>query len=118
MIPFTDEELYHAVENNLPKVSAYVDSHGGGLALLGAKDGTIYIQLGGVCGGCSMSMMTTNMVIRKELRNLIHPELFVTNVDGSEENKLPDEYYSPTEETADESSKQEGLLSKLKNTFS
>ncbi len=111
MIPFTDEELYHAVESNLPKVSAYVDSHGGGLALLGAKDGTIYIQLGGVCGGCSMSVMTTNMVIRKELRLLIHPELFVTNVDGTDENRLPDEYYAPAKE-------EEGVVSKIKNIFS
>ena len=94
MIPFSDEELYHAVKNSLPKVSAYVDSHGGGLSLLGVKDGTIYIELGGVCGGCSMSSMTTNMVIRKELRALIHPEIFVINVDGSEENQLPSEYYS------------------------
>jgi Fe-S cluster biogenesis protein NfuA len=95
MIPFTDEELYHAVENSLPKVSAYVDSHGGGLKLLGVSEGTIYIELGGVCGGCSMSSMTTNMVIRKELRALIHPELFVINVDGTEENRLPSNYYTP-----------------------
>ncbi|MEA3492425.1 MAG: NifU family protein [Campylobacterota bacterium] len=117
MIPFTDEELYHAVENNLPKVSAYVDSHGGGLALLGVKDNTIYIQLGGVCGGCSMSMMTTNMVIRKELRTLIHPELFVVNVDGTDENRLPDNYYAPTKDIVDEP-QEEGVVAKIKNIFS
>ena len=29
MMPFSDEELYQAVKNNLHKVSAYVSSHGG-----------------------------------------------------------------------------------------
>lgn len=65
-----------------------------------------------------MSVMTTNMVIRKELRVLIHPELFVINVDGTEENKLPDEYYAPPEEIVEMSQEQEGVASKMKNMFS
>jgi len=81
---------------------------------LGVKDGVIYIELVGTCHGCSMSLMTTNMVVRRELRNLIHPELFVINVDGTPENKLPDDYYAPKEEPKVE---KQSVVDKVKNIF-
>ena len=117
MIPFSDEELYYAVKNTLPQVSGYVSSHGGGITLLGVKDGVVYIELIGTCNGCSMSLMTTNMVVRRELRVLIHPELFVINVDGTAENKMPDDIFRPIQE--DEVSKKEkiGVLDKVKKIF-
>jgi len=102
MIPFSDEDLYCAVENALPEVSSYVNSHGGGITLLGVKDAVIYIELIGTCHGCSMSLMTTNMVVRRELRRLIHPELFLVNVDGDPENKMPDDLFRPTQEVVPE----------------
>lgn len=116
MIPFTDEELYHAVESNLPKVTAYISSHGGNIHLLGVKDAIIYIELGGACGGCSMSLMTTKMVVRRELRELIHPELDVINVDGTPENALPDDCYAEEAEPMVVIEK-EGLLAKVKKFF-
>jgi len=91
---FLDSEIYDAVENYLPKVSEYVNSHGGGLELLGVKDGVVYIALTGACGGCSMSLMTTKMVVQKKLRELIHPELEVVNVDGTPENVMPEDAYT------------------------
>ena len=91
---FTDQEIYEAVKNNLPKVSSYVNSHGGDITLLGVKNSVVYIELIGTCKGCAMSIMTTKMVVQKELRALIHPELILINVDGTPENKLPDEYYT------------------------
>jgi len=114
MIPFSDEELYFAVKNALPQISAYVNSHGGGITLLGVKDGVIYIELVGTCHGCSMSLMTTNMVVRRELRKLIHPELLVINVDGTPENKLPDEYFAPKKEPK---VKKQSVIDKVKNIF-
>ncbi len=90
---FSDEELYDAVVYHLPKAEEYVKSHGGKIKLLGIKDGTIYIELTGTCHGCSMSLMTTKMVVQKKLRELIHPELNVVNVDGVE-NTLPDGVYT------------------------
>jgi len=93
MMPFTDEEIYEAVKNNLDKVSTYVGSHGGGISLLGTKDGVAYIELIGSCSGCAMSLMTTKMVVQKELRVLIHPELSIVNIDGTPENILPDNAY-------------------------
>jgi len=118
MIPFTDEELYHAVKNSLPQISAYVSSHGGGITLLGVKKGVIYIELVGTCHGCSMSLMTTNMVVRRELRNLIHPELFVINVDGTPENRLPDDYYAPKEKNSEKEVPKEGVFNRVKKIFS
>ena len=95
---FSDEDLYEAVKNFLPKVSEYVNSHGGGISLLGVKDGVVYITLTGACGGCSMSLMTTKMVVQRKLRELIHPELVVVNVDGTPENALPQDVYKPKED--------------------
>ena len=90
---FSDEELFYAVKNFLPQVSEYVNSHGGGIALLGTKEGAVYITLTGTCTGCSMSIMTTKMVVQRKFRELIHPELIVTNVDGTPENKLPEDAF-------------------------
>ena len=118
MIPFSDEELYYAVENALPQVSGYVSSHGGGITLLAVKEGVVYIELIGSCHGCSMSLMTTNMVVRRELRALIHPELFVVNVDGKAENKLPDDAFSPPQKMDEVEEEERSVLDKVKNIFS
>jgi len=91
---FLDEDIYEAVENCIPQVSEYVNSHGGGIELLRAKDGVVYIKLIGACGGCSMSLMTTKMVVQRKLRELIHPEVIVVNVDGTPENEIPQGAYS------------------------
>ncbi len=115
-MPFSDEELYQAVNNNLHKVTAYVSSHGGNIHLKGVKDAIIYIELGGTCGGCSMSLMTTKMVVRRELRELIHPELDVINVDGTPENALPEDCYSEEAEAMGEVGN-EGLMDKVKKLF-
>ena len=118
MIPFSDEEIYHAVKNHMPEVVQYVNSHGGDIRVLGAKDGTVYIELTGTCHGCSMSLMTTKMVVQRKLRELIHPELEVVNVDGTPENALPDEYFSEEpEEAVEDSGKKEGLMDKVKKVF-
>jgi len=122
MIPFSDEELYYAVKNAIPKISGYVNSHGGDIKLLGVKDGVIYIQLTGTCHGCSMSLMTTNMVVRRELRRLIHPELMVVNVDGTPQNEMPEDAFRPeeekeTEEKEEKKEEEKGLFGKVKKIF-
>jgi Fe-S cluster biogenesis protein NfuA len=116
---FDDKDIYEAVESNLPKVNEYISSHGGDIKLLGVKDGKVYIELMGTCHGCSMSLMTTKMVVQKRLRELIHPEVSVINVDGTEENLLPDEYYSADQEVLLEEDKVDsnGVLDKIKNIF-
>ena len=112
MMPFTDEEIYEAVKNNIPKVSSYVSSHGGGITLLGVKDGLVYIELIGTCSGCAMSLMTTKMVVQKELRALIHPELNLVNVDGTPQNAVPQDVYIEKEE---EEAPKDGMIEKVKD---
>ena len=46
-----------------------------------------------------MSLMTTKMVVQKKLRELIHPELQVVNVDGMPENEMPADAYTGAKET-------------------
>ena len=115
---FADEDIYEAVQNHLPTINEYVQSHGGAIDLLGTKNGTIYIELTGACHGCAMSLMTTKMVVQKKLRELIHPELIVVNVDGTAENALPETYYT-REKTVDEADFEEELsvYDKIKNLF-
>jgi len=115
---FLDEDIYEAVKSYVPKVSEYVNSHGGGLELLGVKDGTVYIQLSGACGGCSMSLMTTKMVVQKKLRELIHPELNVVNVDGTPENIMPEDAYRGSkkeEKKEDAVEEKHGLMDNIKH---
>ncbi|WP_457749445.1 NifU family protein [Sulfurimonas sp.] len=114
---FLDEDIYEAVQNYLPKVSEYVKSHGGDIQLLGVKDGTVYITLSGACGGCSMSLMTTKMVVQKKLRELIHPTLVVINVDGSPENQMPEDAYTGSvNEQEEENHKQKhSIIKNLKH---
>ncbi len=120
MIPFTDEEIYEAVQNNIPNVSTYVSSHGGGITLLGVKDGLVYIELIGTCSGCAMSLMTTKMVVEKELRALIHPELELINVDGTPENAVPEDVYikKVEEKIENEVIYKEGMFDKVKSFLS
>ena len=89
MMPFSDEDLCTAVKNYLPEIEAYVKSHSGTMAFFGIKNGTAYIELGGSCNGCSMSTMTTKMVVQKKLRELIHPELNVESIFPGQEDQLP-----------------------------
>ena len=115
---FSDKDIYDAVKHHLPSVNEYVNSHGGDIKLLGTKNGTVYIELTGTCHGCSMSLMTTKMVVQKKLRELIHPELLVVNMDGTPENALPEDIY--TQEEAEEThvtDKKEGLMDKVKKLF-
>ncbi len=115
---FSDEDIYEAVKHHLPTVNEYVQSHGGAIRLLGVKDGKVYIELIGACHGCSMSLMTTKMVVQKKLRELIHPELTVINVDGTPENALPEDVYTqePLEEE-EEIDEEISLWDKAKSLF-
>ena len=99
---FSDKDIYEAVKHHLPTVNEYIESHGGAIRLLGVDNGMVYIELTGACHGCAMSLMTTKMVVQKKLRELIHPELNVLNVDGTEDNTLPEIYYSEPEDEIEE----------------
>ncbi len=110
-MPFSDEDLVEAISNHLPTIAEYVKGHGGDIRLLGVKEGKAYIQLTGACHGCSMSIMTTKMVVERKLKELIHPNLEVVNVEAGQESSLPDDIVRP-DEGADEG---RGLMKKIRD---
>ncbi len=80
MIPFTDEELLPVVEQSIEKVKPMLALDGGGMKLLGVKNGKVFVQLQGSCVGCSASNQTLKYGIERQLRMDIHPELEVINL--------------------------------------
>ncbi|MDX1809122.1 MAG: NifU family protein [Sulfurospirillaceae bacterium] len=80
MIPFTDDELLPAVEKSLDKVKPMLALDGGGLTLLGIKNGKVFVQLQGACHGCASSSQTLKYGIERQLRIDIHPELEVISI--------------------------------------
>ncbi|AQW81238.1 NifU family protein [Campylobacter pinnipediorum] len=85
MIPFTDEELLKPVQTSLKKVLPMLENDGGGLDLLGIKNGKIYVRLTGHCHGCAASGNTLKYGVERQLKIDIHPELEVVNVPQGEE---------------------------------
>ena len=80
MIPFSDEELMPVVAKSLEKVKPMLALDGGGLTLLGIKEGRVFVQLQGACQGCSSSGQTLKYGIERQLRIDIHPEIEVINI--------------------------------------
>ena len=88
MIPFTDEELLKPVKASLQKVMPMLENDGGGMELLGIKNGKIYVRLTGHCHGCAASTTTLKYGIERQLRMDIHPDLEVVNIPIGEEVKF------------------------------
>lgn len=80
MIPFSDEELLEPVEASIASVRPMIERDGGGIDLVGIKDGIIYVRLSGHCVGCAASNTTLKMGVERQIRMDIHPELVVENV--------------------------------------
>jgi Fe-S cluster biogenesis protein NfuA len=80
MIPFSDEDLYPAVEKSIEKLRPMLALDGGDIKLLGVRDGRVFVQLGGACVGCSASGNTLKYGVERQLRIDIHPEIEVVNI--------------------------------------
>lgn len=80
MIPFSDEELLNPVKESLKSVLPMLERDGGGLELIGIKEGIVYLRLIGHCVACLASDMTLKNGIERQLRIDIHPEIIVKNV--------------------------------------
>ena len=88
MIPFSDEELFPAVEKSLEKVKPMLALDGGGMTLLAVKNGRVFVQLQGACVGCASSGQTLKYVVERQLRIDIHPEIEVINVAAGMEDTI------------------------------
>ena len=80
MIPFSDEELYPAVENVIEKIRPSLALDGGDIVLLGVKNGKVHVQLRGACIGCASSGNTLKYGVERQMRIDIHPEIEVINI--------------------------------------
>lgn len=80
MIPFSDEDLLNPVKESLKSVLPMLERDGGGLELIGIKEGIVYLRLIGHCVACPASDMTLKNGIERQLRIDIHPEIIVKNV--------------------------------------
>jgi Fe-S cluster biogenesis protein NfuA len=79
MIPFTDDELYPAVEKVIEKLRPSLALDGGDIALLGVRNGQVFVQLRGACIGCASSGDTLKYGVERQLKIDIHPEITVVH---------------------------------------
>jgi nitrite reductase/ring-hydroxylating ferredoxin subunit/Fe-S cluster biogenesis protein NfuA len=57
-----------AIEDALDEVRPYIESHGGGVELLGVDAGVVRVRLHGACVGCAGSAMTLRRGVEDALR--------------------------------------------------
>ncbi|WP_419257349.1 NifU family protein [Campylobacter fetus] len=88
MIPFSDEELLEPVKESLKVIMPMIEQDGGGMELLGIKNGVVYVRLTGHCHGCAASSQTLKYGVERQLKVDIHPELSVVNIPIGEEFEL------------------------------
>ncbi|ABK83096.1 NifU family protein [Campylobacter fetus] len=88
MIPFSDEELLEPVKESLKVIMPMLEQDGGGMELLGIKNGVVYVRLTGHCHGCAASSQTLKYGVERQLKVDIHPELSVVNIPIGEEFEL------------------------------
>ncbi len=90
MFPFSDEDLYPAVEKSIEKIRPMLALDGGDIKLLGVRNGKVFVQLGGACVGCSASGNTLKYGVERQLKIDIHPDIEVINVPPGYEDKWED----------------------------
>ena len=80
--------LAERVEAALVSVRPYMESHGGGVELVGLEDGVAHLRLRGSCDGCHASASTLELAIREALDEAA-PDLDGIEVEGLVEAKKP-----------------------------
>lgn len=70
----------------LEEVKPYMDSHGGGVELLGVEDGVVRLRLQGSCDGCPASASTLELAIKEALEKAA-PDLVGLEVEGVVESR-------------------------------
>jgi Fe-S cluster biogenesis protein NfuA/nitrite reductase/ring-hydroxylating ferredoxin subunit len=62
--------LSERVEQALEGVRPYLDSHGGGVQLVGVEEGVVHLRLQGSCEGCPSSTMTLKLAIEDAIHKV------------------------------------------------
>ena len=76
------------VEAALESIRPYMESHGGGVELVGLEDGVAHLHLRGSCDGCPASASTLELAIRQALEEAA-PDLDGIRVDGVAQTERP-----------------------------
>ena len=80
MLPFSDDELIKPVEIVIDKVRPMLVNDGGNVTLLNVENGKVYVRLEGACKDCPSSSQTLKLGIERALKNEIHPDIELVNV--------------------------------------
>ncbi|MDR2152257.1 MAG: NifU family protein [Helicobacteraceae bacterium] len=75
--PFTDEELFPAVERALNEVRSALQKDGGDIELARVRQKEVFVRLKGACVGCGSSANTLKQIVERAIRSRIHPEMIV-----------------------------------------
>ncbi len=75
--------LEDRVVEALDKVRPYLGSHGGGVELLGVRDGVVSLRLEGSCHGCASSQLTLEQAIEQSILDAA-PDVTSIEVEGVE----------------------------------
>ena len=76
------------VDEALERVRPYMESHGGGVEVLGLEDDVLRLRLHGSCDGCPSSASTLELAIKQELEQAA-PDLLGIEVEGLVEQQAP-----------------------------
>ncbi len=69
------------VQEALESVKPYLESHGGGVEIVGVEDTTVRLRLQGSCSGCPSSTMTLKLAIEDAIRK-VAPEVEEIEAEG------------------------------------
>jgi len=83
--PVSLEERVHGA---LEEVRPYLDSHGGGVELVGVEDGVVRLRLQGSCSGCPSSTMTLKLAIEDAIHKAA-PDVETIEAEGVTEAAPP-----------------------------
>jgi len=75
------EDAEVRIARALDKVRPFLASHGGGVTVLGIRDGVIRLRLEGSCHGCQSSTVTMKLAIEKAIEEAA-PEIERIEVEG------------------------------------
>jgi Fe-S cluster biogenesis protein NfuA len=73
--------LEERVRGALDEMRPYLESHGGGVELVGVQDGVVSLRLEGTCNGCPSSMATLKLAIEEAVRKAA-PDVEAIEADG------------------------------------
>jgi Fe-S cluster biogenesis protein NfuA len=76
------EPIEERVRAGLERVRPYMESHGGGVELLGVEDGVARLRLKGSCDGCGASSSTLELAVERALEETA-PDLLGMEVEGA-----------------------------------